>query len=265
MNAFCLPRVLCALVCALLIGGLPAFDRIAVFYWAPAAEIVSAEHPIAKGTAPKPEPGKIAPAKPKAAKSAKPSKESEIQSAVKRFEGEGRDVFQKRYEILGVCQLKPGMDVADIGAGTGLFTRLFAPQVLPGGKVYAIDVSKQYVDYIVDTCRKQKIDNVVGITCTPDAVGLPPGSIDLAFVCDTYHHFNHPEKNLASIHQALRPGGRLIIVEFKKEKGATPDWVMKHVRPDRQMLIKEVTDAGFTLLDEPPLMKMQQVYRFQKK
>jgi len=224
-----------------------------------------AQAPATKEAPAKPAPAKPAAAKPKAAKPAKDGKESDIESAVKRFEGEGRDIFQKRCEIVEVCQLKPGMMVADVGAGTGLFTRLFAPKVAPGGKVYAVDIEKKYIQYIEQTCRQQKLANVVGVVCPADSTKLAPKSVDLVFICDTYHHFNHPEKNLASIREALRPGGRLVVVEFRKEKGVTPDWVMKHVRPDREMLIKEITQAGFKLVDEPQVMKMQQVYRFERK
>lgn len=225
---------------------------------------VAAQPPAAPPAAscPAPAPKQAAGAKPAAGK---PDRETKAQQAVKQFESESREVFQKRHQIVDACRLEPGMDVADIGAGSGLFTRLFAAKVAPDGKVYAVDIVKNYVDHIVETAKKEKLANVVGVVCTADSTELAPHSIDLAFVCDTYHHFNHPEKNLASIHRALRPGGRLVVVEFKKEKGVAPDWVMKHVRPDRETLIKEVTEAEFALVDEPALMKMQQVYRFVKK
>ena len=219
----------------------------------------------AQAPATKPVPAKPAKEAPKPAKeAAKPPQDKEIADAVKRFETDSRDVFKKRTKIVDACRLKPGMDVADVGAGTGLFTRLFGPKVAPGGKIYAVDIAKKYVDYIQQTCRDQKIPNVVGVVCTADSTSLAACSIDLVFICDTYHHFNHPEKNLASIHEALKPCGRLIIVEFKKDKSVNPEWVLKHVRPDRDTLVKEVTQAGFKLLDEPDVMKTQLVLRFEK-
>ena len=194
----------------------------------------------------------------------KPYDNPNVERTAKSYERETRDVVQKRDEIVAACQLAPGMKVADIGTGTGLFTRPFAVKVKPGGTVYAVDITKPFVEHIEKTCRQQGIDNVKGVVCTPTSVELPPKSIDRAFICDTYHHFEFPYKMLDSIHKAMRPGGRLIIVDYKKEKGVSPNWVFGHVRADKKMVIKEVTDAGFKLIDEVDLMKAQYVLRFQK-
>jgi ubiquinone/menaquinone biosynthesis C-methylase UbiE len=206
----------------------------------------------------------------RAAEQAKPEdinakfRNPDVAKSIETFEGESREIFQKRAEILAACDLRTGMHVADVGAGTGLFTRLFAPRVAPG-KVYAVDISRKFIEHIEKTCQAQKLDNVVGIVCGDESTDLPPNSVDLVFVCDTYHHFPHPEKNLASIRQALRPGARLVVVDFEKEKGITPDWVMTHVRADRETAIREITSAGFKLLDQAPeTMKGQYVLRFEK-
>jgi ubiquinone/menaquinone biosynthesis C-methylase UbiE/lysophospholipase L1-like esterase len=188
----------------------------------------------------------------------------EIRDALKRFEVEGREIFRKRSEIVAACDLRPGMVVADVGAGTGLFTRLLAARVGPQGKVYAVDITKQFVDYIGKTCKQEKLDNVVGVVCKSDSAELPPSSIDLAFVCDTYHHFEFPQKMLASIHRALRPGGRLVIVDFQREEGKSPEWLLKHVRAGRQQVIREAAAAGFLLADEPLRMETQYLVRFKK-
>jgi ubiquinone/menaquinone biosynthesis C-methylase UbiE len=186
------------------------------------------------------------------------------EQAVKRFENERREIFRKREEIVKACQLKPGMDVADVGAGTGLFTRLFAPKVGPRGKVYAVDIAKNFIDYIEKTCKEQDIKNVQGVVCTPQSTKLAPDSVDLVFVCDTYHHFEFPQKTLASIHRALRPGGRLIIVDFKKKKGKSSERTMKHVRATEKQVIQETADAGFELIDTPKLMQAQYMLRLKK-
>lgn len=195
----------------------------------------------------------------------KPYQNPDVKDAVRRFESEGREIFNHREEIVKACQLKPGMDVADVGAGTGLFTRLLAPQVGPKGKVYAVDIAKSFIDHIEKTCKEQGIKNVQGVLCTPQSTKLAPDSVDLVFVCDTYHHFEFPQKTLATIHRALHPGGSLIIVDYKKEKGQTSDWLMKHVRANEKQVIQETADAGFELVDTPKLMQGQYVLRLKKK
>ncbi len=185
-----------------------------------------------------------------------------VEQAVKRFETESREVFRQRAKIVDACRLKPGMAVADVGAGTGLFTRLLAPEVGPQGKVYAVDITKKFIEHIEQTCKEADIKNVQCVVCTDQSTELPPGSVDLVFVCDVYHHFEFPYKTLASIHRALRSKGQLILIDFKKEGGS--DWVQGHVRANKKTVLKEVTNAGFKLTDEPDLMKTQYFLRFEK-
>lgn len=161
----------------------------------------------------------------------------DVQKIVDQFENQQRDVVQKRDEILAACELRPGMVVADLGAGTGLFSRLFAPKVAPGGKVYAADITEQFVAHIKKTCKEQGIDNVETIVSTPTSTMLPAESTDLIFTCDVYHHFEFPFKMLASIHQALRPGGRLIVIDRREASD--------HTRADQETVKNEVRDAGF--------------------
>ena len=115
--------------------------------------------------------------------------------------------------------LKPGMAVADIGAGTGLFTRLFADEVGTGGKVYAVDVSKDFLDYIAAEARRRGQPQIETIRGTQASTNLPAGSVDVAFLCDVYHHLENHEKILATIYQALRPRGLLVLVEFDRVEG----------------------------------------------
>jgi len=187
-----------------------------------------------------------------------------VEEKVKQFERADRDVVQKKNEIIDACRLKPGMDVADVGAGTGLFTRLFATVVGSKGKVYAVDITRKFIEHIEKTCSEQDIKNVIGVVCTPDSTELKPKSVDLVFTCDTYHHFEYPQKMLASIHQALRPGGRLIIIDLKKTKAESSKGMKGHIRADKNTVIEEVTEARFKLIDELPLMEKQYVLRFEK-
>ncbi len=189
----------------------------------------------------------------------RPYQKPDLKEQVKRLEAPTRDVVKHQDAILAACRLKPGMSVADIGAGTGLFTRLFAAKVAPGGKVFAVDISKEFIEHIEKTCREQKINNVVGVVCPADSTNLAPQSVDLAFICDTYHHFEFPQKTLASIHEALRAGGRLVVVEFHKA-GKMKD----HVRADKEAFIKEITAAGFAMVDEARFSGEKYILSFQR-
>jgi predicted methyltransferase len=156
------------------------------------------------------------------------------------------------------------MTVADIGAGTGLFTRLFAPAVEPGGTVYAIDIASTFIDNILRTCREQGLSNVTGIVNTPTDIGLAANAIDLAFIADTYHHFEYPQPTLASIHQALRSEGRVIIIDFRRDPRISSNWVMGHVRGNKAQVIQEMQAAGFRLVDDKPLMRTNYFLEFVK-
>lgn len=174
---------------------------------------------------------------------------------VNTFERQGREVYDKRYAIVEATGVRPGMVVADIGAGTGLFSRLFAQRVGPEGRVYAVDISRTFVENIVRTTRQQGYLNVEGVVNTHKDVLLPPASVDLAFLVDTYHHFEYPASMLSSIHGSLKAGSRLVIVDFRRDPHRSSRWVMGHVRAGKDAVIDEVTGAGFRLIDDIPLLR----------
>lgn len=171
------------------------------------------------------------------------------------FESSGREVYDQRHRIVDALNLKPGMHVADVGAGTGLFTFLFARKVGTKGKVFAVDISDNFVRNIIKRGEKQGLRNIEGVVNTQKDTRLQSGSVELVFMSDTYHHFEYPQAMLHSIRQALTPGGRMVIVDFRKQQGVSSGWVMSHVRADRQTVIKEVEAAGFRLIEEPGLLQ----------
>lgn len=181
---------------------------------------------------------------------------------VQRFEREGREVFDHQEAILKAVDIKPGMDIADIGAGTGLFTRLFAPATGPEGKVYAVDIARNFIDEIKRQANAAGMKNVIGIVNTQKDTGLEPGSIDMAFVCATYHHFEYPITMLHSIHKALRPGGSLVVIDFRKIKEISTEWVMSHMRAKEQTIITEIESAGFKLTEDRDFMRANYYLRF---
>ena len=186
------------------------------------------------------------------------------QQWVNVFETPGREIYDRRFDILRASAVSPGMDVADIGAGTGLFTRLFSRQVGAEGKVYAVDISRPFVDNILRECREQGLLNIEGVVNSPDDAMLDAGTIDLAFMVDTYHHFEYPKSMLASIHKALRSGGRLIVIDFRKQPGKSSSWVMGHVRANKEKVIEEITSAGFVQVDDKPFLRANYFLEFRK-
>jgi ubiquinone/menaquinone biosynthesis C-methylase UbiE/copper chaperone CopZ len=182
---------------------------------------------------------------------------ADIEPFVKRFESEDRDIYAKRHEIVRSLGLQPGDAVADIGAGTGLFTLLFADQVGPKGVVYAVDIGPAFLKHIAEQVTKQAHEQVITtVLSTQESAMLPDNAIDVAFLCDTYHHFEHPEKMLASIQRALRPNGRLVIIDFDLRKDSS-DFIKQRARAPKETYYREIKAAGFTLIDskEVPVIK----------
>ena len=183
---------------------------------------------------------------------------------VQTFESPRREVYAKRQAIVEASAVRPGMVVADIGAGTGLFTRLFATSVAPTGKVYAIDISTTFIDNILRTCREQGLTNVEGIVNPPRETGLPDASVDLAFVANTYHHFEYPHSMLASIRRALRRDGRLIVIDFHRDPRLNTPWIIGHVRAGKDTVIGEIRAAGFRLVADQPVLRSNYFLVFEK-
>jgi len=180
----------------------------------------------------------------------------------RNLETEGREVYEKRVAIVDAVAPRLGQVIADVGAGTGLFTRLFAARVGPQGRVYAVDIAKAFVEGNLQRARAARLQNVVGIVSTQSDTRLPENSVDLAFVCDAYHHFEHPPAMLASIRRALRPGGTLVVIDFERIPGTSPDWILKHVRAGKEEFRREIEAAGFRFAEEVKLMRENYVLRF---
>ena len=189
----------------------------------------------------------------------------QVDQFVERFEREGREVYDKRNDVVAACGVKEGMALADVGAGTGLYTRIFAAKTGPAGRVYAVDIAPKFIDHVTKTCREANLKNVVGIVCKADSAELPADSVDLVFICDTYHHFEFPQSTMRSIHAALRPGGVICLVDFERIEGVSSDWILGHVRAGKQVVRKEIEDAGFELVDEVKLFKDNYFLKFRKK
>lgn len=178
------------------------------------------------------------------------------QTFVARFEGESREIAKHHEAIADVLGLRAGDVIADVGAGTGLFMETFSRRVGPAGRVLEIDISPRLVEYMSERATIHGYHNVEARLCTERSIEVAEATVDVVFVCDTYHHFEYPMDSLASIHRALKPGGRLFIVDFERIEGKSSDWVLGHVRCGKETVIAETIAAGFRPLDPivgPPL------------
>lgn len=187
-----------------------------------------------------------------------------VTNYVERFEREGREIYEQRQAILKAARIKPGSAVADIGSGTGLFTPMLATATGPQGQVYAVDIVPLFLSLVKQRATESGLKNVQTVLCTERSVNLPANSIDSAFICDVYHHFEYPQNSLASLHQALRQNGEVFLIDFKREPGVSSDWVLNHVRASQATVTAEFEAAGFQKVEEIPLLKDNYVLRFRK-
>lgn len=182
----------------------------------------------------------------------------DVPSFVKRFESESREVFTQRENVIRALSLRPGMAVADVGAGTGFYTRLFADKVGKEGAVYAVDISASFLKHIAEESKKQGQSQVKTVLGAQDTTNLPKASVDLVFICDTYHHFEKPGVVLASIHQALKPGGMLVVIDFDRRPGKSSEFVLGHIRASKEVFFQEIEQAGFNQTDTPDAPKFEE-------
>jgi ubiquinone/menaquinone biosynthesis C-methylase UbiE len=120
----------------------------------------------------------------------------------------------KPAEIIQKIWLAPGDVVADIGSGSGLFTRPMARAVAPGGRVYAVDIDKDLLRHVAETAAKEGLANVTPVLAPEDSPPLPPNSLDVALICDTLHHIARRQTYLVNLKKCLKPKGRLVVIDF---------------------------------------------------
>lgn len=190
-----------------------------------------------------------------------------VQEYVGRFEGESREVFANRKALADAIGLEPGQAIVDVGAGTGPFMELFANAVGPEGTVYAVDIAPNFVTHLARRAKKGGHTQVIAQQCGENSVGLPADSVDAAFICDVYHHFEFPRSTMASLHSALREDGQVVIVDFERIPGVSREWTLNHVRAGKQEVITELDRFGFDLVEEIKLDRLEENYvlRFRKR
>lgn len=174
----------------------------------------------------------------------------DMQRMLDRLERETREVFELREEIVAALGIAPGETVADIGAGTGAFLDPLVAAVGEDGHLFAVEISIRFVEHLRERANEAGHDNVTTVLSAYDSATLPSSSVDLVYVCDTYHHFDDHEAMLASMFDALVPGGEMVIVDFDRVEGRSRQWILDHVRASKEQFRAEIEAAGFEFVEE---------------
>ncbi len=182
---------------------------------------------------------------------------------IKLYERPGRKRWQKPDSVIRFLDIKPGQSIADIGAGSGYFTVLFSRAVGADGKVYALDIELEYLDYIKKKTEKKGLDNIVLQRIGVNDPKLKPASQDIIFFCNTWHYVEGREAYLKKLYSALKPGGKLAIIDFKMEK--IPFGPPYERRLPKSQLIREGLMSGFSLWAESYFLPFQYFVIFEKK
>jgi ubiquinone/menaquinone biosynthesis C-methylase UbiE len=190
---------------------------------------------------------------------------------VKMWEDPARGEWQKPDEVVSALELSRGDTVADIGAGSGYFSfriarAVAAPpsltSVAADGKVFAVDIEPGMIDYLKKRAIKEKAPNVVAVLADRDDARLAPGSIDLAFICDTWHHIDDRVAYLRRLSAALKPGALIAVVDYQKRP--LPLGPPLEAKIDRADVVKEFQKAGFELVREHSFLPYQYFLVFGK-
>ncbi len=162
-----------------------------------------------------------------------------------------RDEKQKPGELIRAMGLQPGMTVADVGTGIGYMLPFLSRRVGAEGHVIAEDIFDDFLASAKQRAENLKLPNVTFVKGTDTDPELPAAAVDIVLALDVYHHFDYPEKMLAAIHQALKPGGKLVVVDYYKRQEAMPGGrALTHIRLDMADVIKEIEANHFHLIAE---------------
>ena len=174
------------------------------------------------------------------------------------FDDPKRDAWQKPHEVIQALALKPDAVVADIGSGTGYFSVRFAHMV-PKGRVYGVDIEPDMVKYLADRAKREGLKNLTAVTGAPDDPRLPE-KVDLVVMVDVFHHIDDRERYFSKLHDSLKPGGRIAIIDFRMD---SPDGPPKSARITPDRVKAEFKRAGYALVQEHAFLPNQYFLIFQ--
>jgi FkbM family methyltransferase len=146
--------------------------------------------------------------------------------------------------LLKNLNLKPGMNIADIGAGSGYYSSLLSKRI-GNGKVFAVDVEPEMIAYLNERIKQEELPNIITVLGTEKSVALPPSSMDMMLLVDVYHEFSFPYEMGLSMFNSLKPNGKLVLVEFRSEDASVP--IKEIHKMTESQAVKELKMAGFQL------------------
>lgn len=176
------------------------------------------------------------------------------------FAAETREAFAARHAVVKALALERGDRIADIGAGTGIYVEPFARAVGAGGRVYAVDISPRLLEWIATRAGAAGLKNVQTVLGEDRTTNLPTGELDVVFSSDTYHHFEYPQTLVRDIARALKPDGRMYVLDFERIEGKSSAFTLSHVRAGKAVVIREIRSAGFDLVREIDLPELEENY-----
>jgi len=169
---------------------------------------------------------------------------------LERLEVGSRELYSARDAVVAALALKEGDVVADIGAGTGLYSLLFAEAVGETGHVYSVDIEPLFLDLINRRAEDMGLENVTAVLGRRNNIALPRNSVDVVFIADTYHYFDDREEIMRSVKDALKPGGALVVVDFEITSETVRPEDKSHVRFGKAGVISEMEFVGFETTGE---------------
>jgi arsenite methyltransferase len=176
------------------------------------------------------------------------------------YEGLNRDDWQQPQRVIQALQIEPGAAIADLGAGSGYFTFRLAQAVGPSGRVYAVDVDEDMTRLIETKARERGVQTIEAVLAQPENPNLPQAAIDLVFTSNTYHHIEDRVRYFGGLRKALRPGGRLAIIEFNRQSWLTG--LFGHYTPG-ESIKQEMSQAGYRLTHEFAFLDRQSFLIFE--
>ena len=167
----------------------------------------------------------------------------------KMFNKKASNPKNKPDQILEAIALKPGQSIADIGAGGGYFSLRFAEMVSGKGKVYALDTNPDFLEFIKNSAKEKKLNNVITNLATEDRLDLPEKSLDFIFMRNITHHISNRVKYFKNLKKFLKPDGKIIIIEYKPSKSFSFRGLFGH-HVAKETIIREMKEAGYLLEKE---------------